>query len=60
MQINANNVKEVLSNHILTDGFDPIFDEEQSEGSWFVDKRNGRKYLDLFSFFCFFTSWVQS
>ena len=51
MPINANKVKEVLSNHILTDGFDPIFDEEQSEGSWFIDKRNGRKYLDLFSFF---------
>lgn len=51
MQINANKVKEVLSKHILTDGFDPIFDEEQSEGSCFVDKRNGRKYLDLFSFF---------
>ena len=51
MKINANKVKEVLSNHILTDGFDPIFDEEQSEGSWFIDKRNGRKYLDLFSFF---------
>ena len=51
MLINANRVKEVLSKHILTDGFDPIFDEEQSEGSWFIDKRNGRKYLDLFSFF---------
>ncbi|MCH7955170.1 MAG: aminotransferase class III-fold pyridoxal phosphate-dependent enzyme [Candidatus Marinimicrobia bacterium] len=51
MQINANKVKEVLSKHILTDGFDPIFDEEQSEGSCFIDKRNGRKYLDLFSFF---------
>lgn len=51
MPINANKVKELLSHHILTDGFDPIFDEEQSEGSWFVDKRNGRKYLDLFSFF---------
>lgn len=51
MQINANKVKEVLSKHVLTDGIDPIFDEEQSEGSWFVDKRNGRKYLDLFSFF---------
>lgn len=51
MQINANKVKEVLSKHVLADGFDPIFDEEQSEGSWFVDKRNGRKYLDLFSFF---------
>ena len=51
MQINANKVKEVLSNYVLTDGLDTIFDEEQSEGSWFVDKRNGRKYLDLFSFF---------
>ena len=51
MRINANNVKEILSNHILADGFDNIFDEEQSEGSCFVDKRNGRKYVDLFSFF---------
>ncbi len=51
MHINANKVREVLSNHILTDGFDIIFDNEQSEGSWFIDKRNGRRYIDLFSFF---------
>jgi len=36
---------------MLTDGFDIIFDNEQSEGSWFIDKRNGRRYIDLFSFF---------
>lgn len=51
MHINANKVREVLSNHMLTDGFDIIFDNEQSEGSWFIDKRNGRRYIDLFSFF---------
>ena len=51
MQINANKVREVLSNHILTDGFDIIFDNEQSEGSWLIDKRNGRRYIDLFSFY---------
>ena len=47
MNINANNVKESLSNHILADGMDMIFDEEKSEGSYFVDKRDGRKFVDL-------------
>ena len=28
-----------------------VFDEDNSRGSWFVDKRNGRKYLDFYSFF---------
>jgi len=51
MNIDANNIKETLSRHILADGMDVIFDEEKSEGSCFIDKRDGRKFIDLFSFF---------
>ena len=51
MNINASKVKDFLSRHILADGMDMIFDEDKSEGSTFVDKRDGRKYVDLFSFF---------
>ena len=51
MNINASKVKDSLSHHILADGMDMIFDEEKSEGSCFVDKRDGRKFVDLFSFF---------
>ncbi len=51
MNINANKVREILSKHIQTDGMEVVFDEDKSHGSWFVDKRNGRKYLDLYSFF---------
>ena len=47
----SNDVKKVLSKHILTDGMDLIVDLGQSKGSWFVDKRNGERYLDFFSMF---------
>ncbi len=47
----SNDVKKVLSKHILTDGMDIIVDLKKSKGSWFVDKRNGDKYLDFFSMF---------
>jgi len=44
-------VRHVLGRHILTDGFEPIIDLEKSHGSWIVDARNGREYLDLFSMY---------
>jgi L-lysine 6-transaminase len=44
-------VKKVLSRHILTEGFDIIFDLNKSEGSWLVDQRNGDRYLDFFSMY---------
>ncbi len=47
----ATEVKKKLARHILTEGFDMIFDPERSHGSWFVDKRNGDEYLDFFSMF---------
>ncbi|WP_131746660.1 L-lysine 6-transaminase [Frankia sp. Cppng1_Ct_nod] len=44
-------VLEVLGRHVLTDGFDLVLDLERSRGSWLVDARDGRRYLDLYSFF---------
>lgn len=46
-----NDVKQVLSKHILADGYDFIFDMEKSHGSWLVDQRDGKAYLDFFSMF---------
>lgn len=50
-RITANDVHHVLAKHILADGFEPVIDLEESHGSWVVDGRDGREYLDLFSMF---------
>lgn len=50
-RIEPQNVLPVLSKHILVDGFDIIVDLEKSHGSYLVDARDGRKYLDFFTFF---------
>jgi L-lysine 6-transaminase len=39
-----------LSRHILVDGFDIIIDLRKSRGSYIVDARNGKRYLDFFTF----------
>lgn len=44
-------VHETLSEHMLADGFDYVLDLDKSQGSYLVDARNGRRYLDLFTFF---------
>ncbi len=49
--IGPHQVKEILAQHLLAEGFDIIFDEEKSSGSWLVDKRNGDRYLDFFSMY---------
>ena len=49
--VEAANVRKTLNNHILTDGFEPVVDLELSHGSWLVDGRDGREYLDLFTMF---------
>ncbi|UIR55361.1 L-lysine 6-transaminase [Sphingobacterium sp. SRCM116780] len=43
-------VHEILSRHLLADGFPIVMDMEKSHGSYLVD-RNGDTYLDLFSMF---------
>lgn len=50
-KIVANEVINILSEHMLTDGFLQIVDLEKSHGSWLVDGRDGREYLDLFAMF---------
>jgi len=49
--IQPHNVKQILSRHLLTEGFDIILDMERSQGSWFVDERTGEHYLDFFSMY---------
>ncbi|MGB7361159.1 MAG: L-lysine 6-transaminase [Mycobacterium sp.] len=44
-------VREVLSRSILADGLDLVLDIERSQGSYLVDARSGRGYLDMFTFF---------
>ena len=53
--IEPEDVKATLSRHLLAEGFDIIFDEKQSRGSWLVDKRNGARYLDFFSMYASMT-----
>lgn len=45
------NVRTVLARSILADGLDLVLDLERSSGSWLVDARDGRRYLDMFTFF---------
>lgn len=44
-------VHEVLSRSILADGFDFVLDLNRSRGSMLYDARDGRRYLDMFTFF---------
>jgi len=44
-------VFETLGRHMLVDGFHLVMDLEQSHGSWLVDARDGRKFLDFYTFF---------
>lgn len=50
-RIEPQNVLTILSKNMLIDGFDIIVDLEKSQGSYLVDARDGRKYLDFFTFF---------
>ena len=51
MKVQPKNVKKILSNNILADGFDPIIDLEKSHDSYLVDHRDGTEYLDMFSMY---------
>jgi L-lysine 6-transaminase len=44
-------VHQVLARSMLVDGFDLVLDLARSEGSYLVDARDGRRYLDMFTFF---------
>lgn len=40
-----------LADHILVDGFHLVVDLKRSQGSYMVDARNGKKYLDMYTYF---------
>ena len=44
-------VRKTIAKHMLADGMEQVIDLKKSHGSWLVDARNGREYLDLFSMF---------
>jgi len=41
---------DTLRKHMLVDGFDVVVDLKRSKGSYLVDARDGKRYLDFFSF----------
>ena len=51
MKADFNNSRSIIGNHMLADGMSPIIDLEKSHGSWLVDGRTGKEYLDLFSMY---------
>jgi L-lysine 6-transaminase len=47
----AAKVHERLAEHLLLDGYRLVLDVERSHGSWLVDARDGREFLDLYTHF---------
>jgi L-lysine 6-transaminase len=50
-QVRPADVHARLAEHLLTDGFRLVLDLDRSHGSWLVDARDGREYLDLYTQF---------
>ncbi len=50
-QLQAEHVIDVLGRSIQLSGLDLVLDLERSAGSYLVDARTGRRYLDMFTFF---------
>lgn len=51
MSVKPDKVFDVLKKRMLVDGFDIVIDMDKSQGSYIVDARNGKKYLDFYTFF---------
>jgi L-lysine 6-transaminase len=51
VRVAPEDVHRRLAEHLLVDGFRLVVDLERSHGSWLVDARDGREYLDLYTFF---------
>ena len=51
IQVRPAEVFDALRPHMLVDGFHLVMDLDRSSGSWIVDARNGRQYLDFYTFF---------
>lgn len=51
MSIEPNDVHKILSKYILVDGFNLVLDLKKSKGCQIYDSREGKYFLDCFSFF---------
>ncbi len=49
-QVPADRVLPTLSKHMLVDGFEIVVDLKKSRGSYIVDAKDGKRYLDFFTF----------
>lgn len=49
-QVPADRVLPTLSKHMLVDGFEIVVDLKNSRGSYIVDAKDGKRYLDFFTF----------
>jgi L-lysine 6-transaminase len=49
--VQPSEVFETLGRHMLVDGFHLVMDLERSHGSWLVDARDGKQFLDFYTFF---------
>jgi L-lysine 6-transaminase len=50
-RVSASQVHDRLARHVLVDGYRLVLDVERSHGSWLVDARDGREYLDFYTHF---------
>jgi L-lysine 6-transaminase len=50
-RVAPDDVHEVLSRHLLLDGYPIVLDTAKSHGSWLVDARDGTEYLDFYTFY---------
>ncbi|MGK2901913.1 MAG: L-lysine 6-transaminase [Mycobacterium sp.] len=50
-ELRADRVHDVLRRNMLADGMDLVLDLDRSRGMELVDARDGRRYLDMFTFF---------
>ena len=46
----AAEVLSTLRRHLLVDGFEIVVDLKKSKGSYIVDAKDGKRYLDFFTF----------
>jgi L-lysine 6-transaminase len=49
--VNANEAIDELKKYMLVDGFDFVLDLDKSQGNRLIDGKNGKSYLDFFTFF---------
>ena len=50
-RVSPSEVHERLAEYLLIDGYRLVLDAEGSHGSWLVDARDGREFLDLYTHF---------